>query len=571
MIRMSQHFTQTRREAPADVDRPGLQFLIRAGYLQPLMGGTTGLLPLGLRVCERVENRLRDALEAYRPQEIVLPLAQPGELWGPAGLPADRFDSPHRQNVILAPHSLPALMELLRTQLRSYRQLPALLLQSGSRWQNGPRPRGGVWRGRETRTLEVFNLCQDEPVFKEREAYIQAALERCLAEMDLPIRRILTSACLEGGARHSAAGWHCALPGGETTALVCPACGYAADETAARFRRDAAGTESPLPLEKVATPHCPTIESLAEFLGITAARTAKAVFLTADAGTRAERLIFAVVRGDREVNPIALMEVTGARTLHPAEDAEIEAVGAVPGYASPVGLKDVEVVVDTEIPASPNLVSGANEAGFHLRNVNYGRDYAARTVAEIAAARPGLPCPHCGSALRAEEGVVIASSVAVDRDLLAAQNCTFMGSNGKPAPVEAGITCLNLSHLMACLAELHRDNFGLCWPPAAAPLPVHLVILNSKSGEAEAAAEELATRLAASGLEVLVDDRNERAGVKFNDADLIGLPLRVTASERALQEGGFEFKPRGEKDKIILSLEEVLERAAVRLNPLREE
>ena len=295
-------------------------------------------------------------------------------------------------------------------------------------------------------------------------------------------------------------------------------------------------------------------------MGITAAQTAKAVFLTADAGTRAERLIFAVVRGDREVNPTALMEATGARALRPAEDAEIEAVGAVPGYASPVGLKDVEVVVDTEIPSSPNLVSGANQAGFHLRNVNYGRDYTAHTVAEIAAAQPGAPCPRCGGKLRAEAGVVVASAAVVDRNLLAAQNCTFMQNNGKPAPVEVGITSLNLSHLIACLAELHHDNFGLCWPPAAAPLPVHLIILNSKSGEAEAAAEALAAQLEASGLEVLLDDRKERAGVKFNDADLIGLPLRVTASERALQEGGFEFKPRGMKDKSILSLEELLKR-----------
>jgi len=571
MIRMSQFFTQTRREAPADVDRSGQQFLIRAGYLQPLPGGTTGLLPLGLRVFQRVENQLRNSLAAYQPQEIALPLAQPGELWEPSGLPADRFDSPHRQNVVLAPHSLPALMALLRTQLHSYRQLPALLLRSGSHWQNGPRPRGGLWRGRETHTLEFFNLCPDEDVFKEREAVIQTALERSLAKLSLPIHLVHTSAHCVGGARHKAAHWFCTLPGGEAAALVCPDCGYAADESAARWKRDAAETSSLLPLEKVATPHCPTIESLAAFLRISPAQTAKAVFLTADTGTRAERLVFAVVRGDREVNLIALMEATGARTLRPAEDSEIEAVGAVPGYASPVGLKGVEVVVDPEITTTPNLVSGANEAGFHLRNVNYGRDYSANKVAEIAAARPGAACPNCGGALRAEEGVAIASAFMVDQDLLAEQNCTFMQSNGKPAPVRVGITSLNLSHLMACLAEIHHDNFGLCLPYAAAPLPVHLVVLTSKSGEAEAAAEALADRLESIGLQVLVDDRNERAGVKFNDADLIGLPLRVTVSERALQEGGFEFKPRAAHDKTILSLDELLDQAVANLGSLRTE
>jgi len=571
MIRMSQFFTQTRREAPADVDRSGLQFLIRAGYLQPLPGGTTGLLPLGVRVFQRVENQLRQSLAAYQPQEIVLPLAQPGELWEPSGLPADRFDSPHRQNVVLAPHSLPALMALLRTQLRSYRQLPALLLRSGSQWQNGPRPRGGLWRGRETHILEFFNLCPDEDVFKEREAVIQTALERCLIELNLPIHLVYTSAHCVGGARNKAEHWFCTLPGGEATALVCPACGYAADESAARWKRDAAKSSPLLPLEKVATPHCPTIESLAAFLGISPAQTAKAVFLSEDAGTRAERLVFAVVRGDREVNLTALMEATGARTLRPAEDSEIEAVGAVSGYASPVGLEAVEIVVDPEITTTPNLVSGANEAGFHLRNVNYGRDYTANKVAEIAAARPGASCPNCGGALRAEEGVVIASAFVVDQDLLAAENCTFMQSNGKPAPVQVGITSLNLSYLMACLAEIHHDNFGLRLPHAAAPLPVHLVVLTSKSGEAEAAAEALADRLESIGLQVLVDDRNERAGVKFNDADLIGLPLRVTVSERALQEGGFEFKPRVAQDKTILSLDELLDQAVSNLGSLNTE
>ena len=561
MIRMSQFFTQTRREAPADVDWPGLQFLIRAGYLQPLAGGTAGMLPLGLRVLERIAGRLRDSLAAYQPQQVAFPLAQSGELWEPSGLPADRFDSACRQNVVLAPHSLPALVELLRTQLHSYRQLPALLLSSGSRWQNGQRSRGGLWRGRETHTLELFNLCPDADGFKEREAVLHTALERALAAFDLPVHLIHTSAHGAGGAPREAVHWLCSLPGGETTALVCPACGYAADVGAARWRRDPAGAQPLLPLEKVATPDCPTIESLAAFLRISAAQTAKAVFLTADSGTRTERLVFAVVRGDREVNLTALMEVVGARTLRPAHDAEIEAVGAVPGYASPIGLKGVEVVVDLEIPTSPNLVSGANEAGYHLRNVNYGRDYTAATVAEIAAARPGAPCPLCGTPLRPEEGVVVASAFVVDRDLLAANNCVFMQSNGKPAPVAVGVTALNLSHLMACLAELHHDRLGLCWPPAAAPLSVHLVVLNSKSGEAEAAAEAVAERLERAGLEVLLDDRNERAGVKFNDADLIGLPLRVTVSERALQEGGFEFKTRVAGEKTILPLEELLSQA----------
>lgn len=572
MKRMTALLSQTRREAPSDIERPGQQLLVRAGFLQPLGGGISGLLPLGVEALEQLEKSLMNSLQSYAPQPIRLPLVQPGELWESSSLPADHFDTPFRQNLVLAPHSLAGLEEIIRTQVRSYRQLPTLLAQSGSIWQNGPRLKAEIWRGRQTECLDLFSLNSSEAELEETFQAISGILTQFFKTLGLPIQTLEGNFYLQGGGALHGQRWQCALADAENSALVCPACGAAADEDAARFQRSPVQTEAPLELVKTATPHCPTIEALATFLKIPASRTAKAVFMTADAGTRRERLIFAVVRGDREVSLTRLMQAAGAASLRPSEDSEIEAVGAVPGYASPVGLKNVEVIADVEIPTCVNLVSGANEIGYHLLNVNYGRDFTAQTIAEIAAARPGDACAQCGAPLESVAGVWIASAHRIDPETLLAQNCTYMQQNGKPAAVQAAVFSLNLSRILACLAEIHHDTYGLCWPAAAAPHPIHMILIEDKGGVVKSTAEKLAEELEAAGLKVLLDDRSERAGVKFNDADLIGLPVRITVSERALEQGGVEFKLRSapEKKIVALHLAAAEAAAALQLSPVLE-
>jgi prolyl-tRNA synthetase len=283
-------------------------------------------------------------------------------------------------------------------------------------------------------------------------------------------------------------------------------------------------------------------------------------------GKPVEEFVFAIVRGDTDVNETKLANALKARELRPATDEEIRTVGAVPGYASPVGLKNVRVIVDDLIPQSPNLVAGANEDGYHLRNVNYGRDYAAAIVADITAADAGDACPKCGAALRISRGVEIGNIFKLGTRYTQAMGATFLDEAGQQHPVIMGSYGIGVGRLLACIAEEHNDEYGLIWPPSVAPFPVHLVVLPSKkdSRPPEIAAE-LEAALTQAGLEPLFDDRPESAGVKFMDADLIGLPVRLTVSERSLREGGVELKMRSTGESAIIPLPSVVSEVQSRL------
>lgn len=554
-MRMSQLFTQTLREAPAGVELPGQIYLLRAGYAQPLAAGLSAALPLARRAVQRLERAARRMPALQTAQEIDLPLVLPGEL-SPQG---STLRDETGRSLSLGGDPLPALAETLRSHLRSYRQLPAHLLQSGPFWQDDPHPQGGWLRGRYEQALTVFSLAASPALLDDTAAQLETEIQTLFQGWGLAARLVES---LGGPLSKRASRWFYPLPAGEDAVLACPACGYAAEAGAAQFTRPIPQTEEVLPLEKVATPHCPTIDSLAQFLGVPASRTAKAVFLIAELpgpqNTTHPELLFALVRGDRDLSEARLAHLTGARSLRPATDAEISAIGAVPGYASPVGLKGAWVIVDSEIPGSPNLVSGANEDGFHLLHLNYGRDFTARMVAEIAAARPGDACPHCGAALQRETGVFVGSTETLN----ALPGCTYRADNGENLPLPVQVTRLHLYRILACLAEGHHDEHGLVWPAAAAPFDLHLVLLSSKTGQTETQAAALYTQLQAAGWEVLFDDRTESPGVKFNDADLIGLPLRLTLSERSLRQGGVEMKLRAGGEAWVTPLEEVLTRVS---------
>jgi prolyl-tRNA synthetase len=269
-----------------------------------------------------------------------------------------------------------------------------------------------------------------------------------------------------------------------------------------------------------------------------------------------EKFIFAVVRGDMDLNETKLANAVKAKDLRPAHEEEIRQVGAVPGYASPVGLNDVLVVVDDVIPDSPNLVAGANEEGYHLLNVNYGRDYQASIVADIAVAEEGAACPDCGQALRTARGVEVGNIFKLGTRYTDSLGCTYLDKEGKSRSVVMGSYGIGVGRLLACIAEEHNDEHGLIWPITIAPYQVHLVTL--KGGEE--AADNLYTTLKRNGIEVLCDDRDETPGVKFNDADLIGIPIRLTVSKRSLQQGGVELKFRQEPPVLLVPLDEVPQR-----------
>jgi len=577
-MRMSHLFGQTLREAPAEAEVDSHKLLVRAAFIRQLGAGLFSYLLFAKRSITKIENIMRDEINAIGGQELSMPVVHPADLWKETGRwfqigsEMGRFLDKSNHDMVLAMTHEEIVTDLVRREVQSYRQLPMLVYHIQTKWRDDPRPRAGLIRAREFTMLDSYSLDPDnEALDKQYRAHYQAyfnIFNRC----GLPTIAVGADVGMMGGSL--AHEYMYLTPIGEDTLLLCDHCGYAANRQIAHFRKPAAAAEEPLPLEKVATPHVATIDALAAFLKVPTARTAKAVFMIAtlpEGETQVERFVFALVRGDMEVNETKLTNALKAKELRPAREEEIRAIGVVPGYASPLGLdpKQVLIVVDDAIPQSPNLVGGANEAGYHMLNTNYGRDFTASVVTDIAAAGEGDGCPNCGQPLRTSRGVEVGNIFKLGTRYTQALGATFLDKDGSVKPVIMGSYGIGSGRLLACVAEAHHDADGLCWPVSVAPYHVHLVVLPDSSGGAQREAEALYASLQAAGVEVLFDDRDERAGVKFKDADLIGLPIRVTVSERALKQGGIEFKRRDQAERAIVPLADTLARVQSELDALR--
>ena len=581
-MRMSQLFGQTLRETPSEAEIASHQLLLRAGFIRQLASGVFSYLPLARRVLNKVENIMRQEIEKIGGQEMTMPIVQPADLWQQTGrwykIDAEmgRFKDRNGRDMVLAMTHEEAVADLVRQEVRSYRHLPRLVFHIQTKFRDDPRPRAGLIRVREFTMKDSYSLDTDwEGLDRQYRAHYQAYFNiyhRC----GLPVIAVKADVGMMGG--HLAHEFMYLTPAGEDTILLCEACGYSANRQIARFNKSAAADEQPKEMEIVATPGARTIEELANYLGVDKAHTAKAVFLIAtfppeiiDPLVRREIFVFAIIRGDMEVNETKLANTLGAASLRPATEEEIRAVGAVPGYASPVRLvrasqapgsstSSFTVVVDDLMPQSYNLVAGANQEGYHLLNVNYGRDYTADFIADIATAQEGDPCPLCAAPLHAVRGVEVGNIFKLGTHFSEKLGCNFTDMDGQEKPVIMGSYGIGSGRLMACIAEQHHDEQGLRWPVTIAPYPVHLVALAGRGNlENITIANQLYADLIAAGFEPLYDDREESPGVKFNDADLIGLPLRITVSERALKQGGIEMKRRDQNERSIVPLTDVLQ------------
>lgn len=590
-MRLSKLFSQTLREAPAEAEISSHQLLVRAGFIRQLAAGIFSYLPLAKRALTKIENIMRDEMNAIGGQEITMPVVHPAELWQESerwyaiGSEMGRFKDKNNRDMVLAMTHEEVVADLVRRDVHSYRQLPRLIYHIQTKWRDDPRPRAGLIRVREFTMKDSYSLDADwDGLDKQYRAHYQAyfnIFHLCGVE----VIAVKSDVGMMGG--KLAHEYMYLTPIGEDTLLLCDACGYAANRQIARFQKTAPVSEQPLQLEKVATPETKTIAALADFLQIPQSKTAKAVFMVAkisEGQDTAQKLVFAILRGDMELNETKLANALVANELRPAHDEEIISVGAVPGYASPVGIPGdavgrseqtplpLVVVVDDLIPQSPNLVAGANEDGFHLRNVNYGRDYQAQIVADIAAAQDGDSCPDCGGVLHTRRGVEVGNIFKLGTRFAEPMGCTYTDKDGVERPVIMGSYGIGSGRLLACIAEEHHDEHGLIWPVTVAPYHVHLVALAGKgSDQVQQEAESIYAELEAAGLEVLYDDREESPGVKFNDADLIGLPVRLTVSGRALEQGGVEFKRRDQADKRILPRAEIVQQVKAEIASLMKE
>ncbi|MFC1879856.1 proline--tRNA ligase, partial [Chloroflexota bacterium] len=565
-MRMSRLFSHTLREPPSEAEIPSHQLLLRAGFIRQLAAGIFSYLPLARRALTKIENIIRHEMDAIDGQEITMPVVHPAEIWQETerwyqiDAEMGRFKDRSGRDMVLAMTHEEVIADLVRKEVHSYRQLPQMLYHIQTKWRDDPRPRAGLIRVREFTMKDSYTLDADwEGLNKQYRAHYQAyfnIFHRCA----LPVIAVKSDVGMMGG--KLAHEYMYLTPIGEDTLMLCDSCGYSANRQMAPIRKPAADEEKSLPVEKVATPDAKTIEELADFLGVPKSKMAKAVFMIAtipEGEQSVERFVFAVVRGDMEVNETKLSNAVKAITLRPALEEEILAVGAVPGYASPVGLKGALVLVDDAIPDSPNLVAGANEDGFHLRNVNYGRDYQADIITDIVAAQDGDACPQCGEAMRAVRGVEVGNIFQLGTRYSDSMGCTYLDANGEIKPVLMGSYGIGSGRLLACVAEQYHDEYGLIWPISVAPYQVHLVVLVGKGGgESLDVAERLYADLQSAGFEVLYDDRPDSPGVKFNDADLIGLPIRLTVSQRALKAGGVEFKRRDQPERTVIPFDEVI-------------
>jgi len=565
-MRLSELFFTTLRDAPNELEMPSARLLQRAGYVRQLGSGIYTLLPLGFRVARRIEQIIREEIDAIGGQEMSMPVVHPADLWRESGRYAKigpemvRFKDRAGRDMVLAMTHEEVVTDLLRDLVHSYRQLPMIVYHFQTKFRDEPRARGGLIRVREFVMKDSYSCDLDEAGLDHSYELHRGAYERIFARIGLETIAVGADVGMMGG---SLAHEFMALnPLGEDTLVLCDSCDYAANQQIATVRKPVAVSEAQLPLEAVDTPGANTIAALAAQLGVDAQRTAKAAFFADQHG----RLITAVVRGDFEVNETKLANAAGATDLRPARPEEITAAGMVPGYASPIGAHDTLVVVDDLVTASPNLVAGANREGVHLRNVNVPRDYAADVVTDIVGARAGDSCPRCGQPLRLANGIEVGNIFKLGTDFSAALGATYLGEDGERHPIVMGSYGIGIGRSLACVVEAHHDDKGIVWPESVAPYAAHLVAIGAARDERVAeAADGLHQRLTDADVEVLYDDRDESPGVKFTDAELLGMPLIVTISPRSLAAGGAEITVRASGERAVRPIAELEAQLIARL------
>ncbi|MGQ9700605.1 MAG: proline--tRNA ligase [Candidatus Bipolaricaulaceae bacterium] len=545
LIRASRYFLPTWKEDPAEAELPSHKLMLRAGMIRKLAAGIYTYLPLARRVLTKIEGIIREEMNAIGGMEITMPMVHPAELWAETGRLQDfgpilgRFRDRSNREMVLGPTHEEVITDLARREIHSWRQLPLVFYQIQTKFRDEPRPRGGLVRAREFTMKDGYSFHESQEdldrFYREiRQAYLNI-FHRC----GLDVAVVEADPGLMGGSESHE--FMLPSPYGEDFFIRCERGDYAANLEGAASLKDEDSPEPLLPVEEVPTPGCYTIEAVAKCLGVPTQKTAKAVFYWAG-----EELVFVVIRGDLEVNESKLARVLGRADLRPATEEEIAACGAVPGYASPVGIRrtGVKVVVDDSIPKARNLVAGANREGFHLRNVNFPRDFQADVVADVSLAQEGQRCPRCGGRLQLQRAIELGHIFKLGTKYSAAMGATFLDREGRSRPLLMGCYGIGVGRLLAAVIEAHHDEEGIIWPAGLAPFEAVVSVLDPKQPSLLSLGEELARALAEAGLEVLLDERDQSAGEKFHDAKLWGIPVAVVVGPRAVRQGQVELECR---------------------------
>lgn len=544
-MRVSKLYAPTLREVPAEAEVVSHQLMLRAGFMRKAAGGIYTYLPLAWRVLKKIERIVREEMDAKGSQELLMPIVQPAEIWQESGrwdvygAEMFRLQDRHNRCFCLGPTHEEMVTTLIRGDVRSYRQLPLSVYQIQNKYRDERRPRLGLMRGREFIMKDAYSFDRDEAGLDKSYQDMYDAYTNIFTRCGLNFRPVeADSGAIGGSGSHE---FMVIADSGEAEIVFCTSCDYAANVEKAELFPLEAQEEAMLTKEEVVTPDCKTIADVCAYLKLPVDHSVKAVAYNSEKG-----LILCFVRGDHEVNEIKVINTCGVIDLEMATEEQLAAAGTVGGYMGPVGIdnKKVIVVVDATVMKMHNVCCGANKEGYHFINVNPGRDFTPTYVADIRLIQEGDPCPHCGGEVSKARGIEVGQVFKLFTKYSSALKATYLDENGKEQPMVMGCYGVGVSRTMAAAIEQNYDDNGIIWPIEIAPYHVLVVPVNTKDEASAAKAEEIYMQLKKVGLETVIDDRNERPGVKFKDADLIGYPLRVVVGPKTLTEGKLEVKIR---------------------------
>lgn len=558
-MKTSELFFPTLREVPSEAEIISHQLLLRAGFIRRTTAGVYSYLPLGYKVIKKIMNIVREEMDRAGGQEVMMPIIQPAELWQKSGrwdVYGDemfRLADRHSRNFALGPTHEEIITTLVDGDVHSYRNLPLLLYQIQNKYRDEIRPRFGLMRGREFIMKDLYSFDIDYDGLDISYRKMHDAYKRIYERLGLKYRVVeADSGAIGGNESHE---FMVLADNGESEIVYCDNCDYAANvEKAICSVEDQGDLEEMLELEKIHTPGLRTVQDLVDKFGFARKKQIKTLMYSADG-----ELVAAIVRGDRELNEIKLKNFLGCYELFMADDLTVrEQCGASFGSLGPVGM-EVKVLVDLEVGKLRNFSCGANVDDYHYRNVNLGRDFVPEAIVDLRNAVEGDECPVCAGNLKSIRGIEVGHIFKLGTKYSEAMNASFLDQNGEKKPMVMGCYGIGVSRTMAAAIEQNYDENGIVWPLPIAPFQVIIVPVNIKKTDQMVLAEEIYEKLSKEGVETILDDRDERAGVKFKDADLVGIPVRITIGAKTLKQDKVEVKKREEKDFTLVDIHEVVD------------
>ena len=574
-MKLSKSFFRTLREVPNEAEIPSHILLLRAGMIKKTAAGIYSYMPMGYRTIRKIENIVREEMDAKGAQEISTSVLQPGELWEESGRwdaygpEMWRLNDRNGRGFCLGPTAEEVFTDIIRNDLSSYRQLPMMLYQITDKFRDEARPRFGMMRSRNFIMKDNYSFDRDEEGLEESYMQMYDAYSKVFTRCGLTFRPVEADNGAIGGTGSHEFTALCEY--GESEICYCDECNLATTIEKAACKDAPEDTSEMLPMEKVHTPGTSTIEMVADFLGMDKKQTLKALmFETYGEDDKVNGYVAAFIRGDRELNMTKLVNALGVHEYAIAfadEEKMAEKCGCVGGFTGPTGLHDCIIVADSEVPGLKNLAAGACEEDYHIKNVNYGRDWKADIVTDVKNLLEGDPCPVCGAPIKHARGVEVGQIFKLGTKYSAAMGAYYKDENQKDNPILMGCYGIGISRTFQAIIDMpeNHDENGIIWPMSVAPYHVIITLMKPDDDAQKAVAEEVYEKLQAAGVEVLLDDRKERPGVKFKDADLIGIPIRITVG-RGAADGIIEYKMRRDADKVELSVDEGIAKAIETVN-----